>query len=189
MKNNKKGLVIWLTGLPCSGKTTIAKESEKYFRKNKWSVARLDGDMFRKKHEKNLGFTKKDRDENIRLAAEEAKKMAGKGVNVIAAFISPYQKMRSYAKRICPNFTEVYVRCSLDECMKRDSRGMYKKALRGEIKNFTGVQDPYEEPKNPDLVLDTENTGLKENIRKLINVLKKSENKKIDGNSTPIKKK
>ncbi len=150
-----KGLVIWLTGLPCSGKTTIAKKLAKYFRKRKRPVQILDGDVVRKTICKDLGFSKTDRDKNIERAAYIAQMLAENGVNVIVAFVSPYRKMRNFARKICPNFIEVYVKCDIKECMRRDTKGMYKKALKGEIKNFTGVDDPYEKPIRPEVTIET----------------------------------
>lgn len=162
------GLVIWLTGLPCSGKTTLSLELEKYFKRKKLPVKRLDGDVFRKKRTRHLGFTKKDRIENIRLAALEAKRLAEGGTNVVTAFISPYEEARNLARKICPNFIEVYMKCDLGECMRRDEKGMYKMALEGKIRNFTGIQDPYEAPEKPDLVLDTEKETPKQVKKKII---------------------
>jgi len=169
----KKGLVIWLTGLPSSGKTTVSKKLEKYFKDSKLAVARLDGDTFRKKHTEKLGFTKKDRNENIKRAAKEAKKLSEKNINVIAAFVSPYEQMRKFARKTCPNFIEVYLRCGLQECIRRDKKGMYKKALAGKIKNFTGVSDPYEEPCRPEIVLNTEGKKARGSSQELISQLGK----------------
>lgn len=168
MKRNEKGLVVWLTGLPCSGKTTISKEIEKYFREKKLSVQRLDGDIVRGTINSDLGFSKKDRDENIRRVTHIAKMLADNGVNVVVAFVSPYQKMRNFARENCPNFVEVYVKCDIDECKRRDTKGMYAKALKGEIEDFTGVQDPYEEPENPEIKLKTKGADVIDNLNKII---------------------
>jgi adenylylsulfate kinase len=166
--DKNKGLVIWLTGLPCSGKTTISKELEKYFRKKRLPVQILDGDIIRKSICDDLGFSKNDRDENIRRVAYLTKILAKNKINVIVAFVSPYRKMRDFARKICPNFIEVYVKCSIKECMRRDTKGMYKKALAGKIKDFTGVQGPYEEPKKPEVVINTEKYAVQKNIAKII---------------------
>src|SRR4030042_1487070 len=127
MKKIKKnqGMVIWLTGLPCSGKTTLSKEIEKYFRKRKLPVQRLDGDIVRKTINSDLGFSKKDRDTNIKRVAYMAQMLAGNGVNVVVAFVSPYRKMRNFARKICPNFIEVHIKCDIKECIRRDTRGLY----------------------------------------------------------------
>lgn len=156
IERNKKGRIIWLTGLPCSGKTTLAREIEKFFKNKGQPIQVLDGDVIRTTFCSDLGFSKQDREENVRRVAFVAKLLSDNGVNVVVALISPYQKMRKMAKKICPNMAEVYVKCSLAECKRRDAKGMYKKALSGKMKNFTGVNDLYEEPRNPDLVVDTE---------------------------------
>lgn len=168
-----KGLVIWLTGLPCSGKTTISKEIEKYFRKRKLPVQRLDGDIVRKTINSDLGFSKKDRDENIRRITHIARMLSDNGINAIVAFVSPYRKMRNFARKICPNFIEIYIKCDLKECKRRDIKGMYKKALAGKIKDFTGVQDPYEEPKKPEITLETDKYVLKENMNNFHKIFRK----------------
>ena len=165
--------MIWLTGLPCSGKTTLARETEKYLLSKKLRLTLLDGNDFRKKHVKKLGFTREARNENIRKAAQEANKLARQGINVVAAFISPYCEMRDYARKICPNFIEIYVKCDVKECIRRDMRGLYKRALAGEIKNFTGVNDPYEEPTNPEIVLETDRLTVEESFGEISNFLEK----------------
>ncbi|MDX9856097.1 MAG: adenylyl-sulfate kinase [Candidatus Moranbacteria bacterium] len=175
MKNNKKGLVVWLTGLPCSGKTSIAKELEKYFKDNNIPVQRLDGDIVRGTINSDLGFSKKDRDENIRRVTHIAKMLSDNGVNAVVAFVSPYQKMRDFARETCPNFVEVHINCSIEECKKRDVKGMYAKALAGEIKDFTGVQDPYEIPENPEIKVDTEKKSLDESVGEILEYLKSFE--------------
>jgi len=171
--SNQKGLAIWLTGLPCSGKTTLAREIEKYLSKKKLRITLLDGNNFRKKHVKKLGFTREDRNKNIRKAAHETNRLARQGINVVAAFISPYREMRDYARRICPNFIEIYVKCDVKECIKRDTRGLYKRALAGEIENFTGISDPYEEPTKPEIILETNKMSIEESSRRIIYFLEK----------------
>lgn len=169
--NKNKGLVIWFTGLPCSGKTTLSVELEKYFQKKKLPIQRLDGDIVRQTINSDLGFSKKDRDENIRRITHLAKMLAENNINVVVAFVSPYRKMRDFARKICPNFFEVYVKCDIEECKKRDVRGMYKKALAGKIKDFTGIQDPYEEPRRPDLILNTNEDKIAESLNKILNLI------------------
>ena len=167
-----KGLVLWFTGLPCSGKTTISKKLEKYFKQNSKPVQRLDGDIIRKTISEDLGFSKQDRDKNIKRISYIARILSDNGINVIVAFVSPYQKMRKFARKICPNFIEIYLKCDIEECKRRDMKGMYAKAESGELKNFTGVDDPYEKPKNPDVILETDKYSAKENINKIIRFVK-----------------
>ena len=164
----KKGVVIWLTGLPCSGKTTIAKEIEKYFVKNKLPIQRLDGDTVRKTISKDLSFSKIDRDLNIERMSYIAQMISNNGINVVSAFVSPHQKMRDFARNLCENFVEVYVKCGIKECKKRDVKGMYKKALEGVIKDFTGIDDPYETPQNPEIIVNTEVENLEESVKKVL---------------------
>jgi len=163
-----KGLVVWFTGLPCSGKTTLSRKLEEYFKEKKLPIQRLDGDVVRKTICKDLGFSKEDRDKNIERIAYISQMLAGNGVNVIAAFVSPYQKMREFVRRICPNFIEVYVKCDIEECKRRDTKGMYANVERGKLKNFTGIDDPYEEPKKPDIVLETDKCSTEKNLNRLI---------------------
>jgi adenylyl-sulfate kinase len=174
MKNNsKKGLVIWLTGLPCSGKTSISKEIEKYFKEKNLPIQRLDGDVVRETISNDLGFSKEDRDLNIERISYISQMLSENGVNVVSAFVSPYQKMRDFTRSLCENFTEVYVNCDIDECKRRDLKGMYAKAAKGEIKDFTGVQDPYEIPQNPEIVVNTEEESIEESVKKILEYLKK----------------
>ena len=170
----KKGMVIWLTGLPCSGKTSISKEIEKYFKGKDLPIQRLDGDVVRETISKDLGFSKEDRDLNIERISYLAQMLSDNGVNVVSAFVSPYQKMRDFTRGLCENFVEVYIDCSIEECRNRDVKGMYAKAAKGEIKNFTGVQDPYEIPENPDIIVNTENENLKESAKHVIDYLIKN---------------
>ena len=173
---NKKGWVIWLTGLPCSGKTSLSKKVEEHFKKNSLAIQCLDGDVLRQTISKDLGFSKEDRNKNIERVIYISKMLSDNGVNVVTAFVSPYRDTRKMAKKICSNFLEIFVKCDLRECQKRDSKGMYKKALMGEIKDFTGVQDPYQEPKNPDFVIETDKDSLENNAKKLINFVEKKMN-------------
>jgi adenylyl-sulfate kinase len=172
MKNKKKGIVIWLTGLPCSGKTTISKEIEKYFLGKELPIQRLDGDVVRTTISKDLGFSKTDRDWNIERMSYIAQMLSDNGVNVVCAFVTPYKKMRSFARSLCENFIEVYVKCDIEKCKERDVKGMYAKAMRGEIKDFTGVQDPFEIPKNPEIIVNTEMESIEKSVRKIIDYIK-----------------
>lgn len=151
-----QGAVVWLTGLPGSGKTTIAKELEPRLRAMGQAVEVLDGDEIRKNLSKGLGFSREDRETHLRRVVYVAKLLSRNGVLVIAAFISPYRNIREYARTETTNFLEVFVKCSLETCAKRDPKGLYRKASNGQIKDLTGPQDLYEEPLNPDLVVDTE---------------------------------
>jgi adenylylsulfate kinase len=171
--NDKKGLVIWLTGLPCSGKTTISKELEKYFKENKLAVQRLDGDDVRKTICNDLGFSKRDRERNIERIAYIARMLAENKINVIIALVSPYLKSRELARKICPNFIEIFVNCDPRECIRRDTKDMYRNALEGRIKNFTGIQDKYEKPSKPEIMVETDKNPLKYNVSKITNYLKK----------------
>ncbi len=164
----KKGLVIWFTGLPCSGKTTLSKEVEKYFQDRNLPIQRLDGDVVRKTISKDLGFSKKDRDENIERMSYIAQMLSNNGVHVVSAFVSPYKKIRDFTRSLCNNFIEIYVDCSIETCKDRDVKGMYAKAIKGEIKDFTGVQDPFEIPEYPDIVVNTDKESIDESLKKII---------------------
>ena len=154
---NQKGMVLWITGLPCSGKTTISTELQSILlRKNLWAYT-LDGDQIRKGLSSDLGFSKEDRIENIRRIGEVAKLLADAGVIIIVAFISPFRKDRDRVRsNLQPGqFVEIYLDCPLEECEKRDYKGLYKRARSGEIQEFTGVSSPYEPPLTPEIQLKT----------------------------------
>jgi adenylylsulfate kinase len=152
----QRGVTIWLTGLSGAGKSTLARGLATALRERGRRVEVLDGDEVREHLSKGLGFTREDRDTNIRRIAFVAKLLTRNGVAVITAAISPYREARAEARRQVSDFVEVYVRCSLDELVRRDVKGLYARALRGEIDNFTGVSDPYEEPVTPEVLVDTE---------------------------------
>lgn len=172
--NGHKSAVIWLTGLPSSGKSTIAHEVERVLYEQKIRCYVLDGDNIRHGLNNDLGFSKKERRENIRRVAHVAKLFIDAGIIVFAAFISPIKSDRALAKEIIGrnDFFEVYVRCSIEDCMKRDPKGHYKKAIDGIIKEYTGITSPYEEPDNPDLIIDTTVESIEESTLKIINFLK-----------------
>ena len=166
-----KACTIWFTGLPCSGKSTIANRVAEILRNKGYKVEQLDGDVTRKYLSKGLGFTKEDRDENIRRVGFVAKLLTRNGVFVTAAFVSPYREIRDEIRKEIGNFVEVYVKCPVEVCIERDVKGMYKKALKGEIKNFTGIDDPYEEPLNPEVIVETDKETVEESVDKVMRKL------------------
>ncbi len=170
------GIVLWFTGLSGSGKTTLADAVAAKLRKRLLPVKRLDGDVARGTFSKNLGFTKDDRDENNRRAAHVASYLSLEHI-VLASFISPYQAQRDYARSLCDRFIEVHVDCPIEVCEARDPRELYAKVRMGIITSFTGIhQDaPYEEPKTPQLVIDTQNESVNESADKIIAYLEQTE--------------
>jgi adenylylsulfate kinase len=151
------GLTLWFTGLSGAGKSTIADIVEAELRGRGWRVETLDGDVVRTNLSKGLGFSKEDRDTNIRRIAFVADLLSRNGVVAITAAISPYREIRDEARgTMGARFVEIYVKASVDECARRDVKGLYEKAFKGEIKEFTGVSDPYEPPLDPEITLDTE---------------------------------
>ena len=164
---------MWLTGIPGSGKTTLALGLQKFYQQKGLPIEILDGDEIRKTISKDLGFSPEDRKEHNRRVIFVAKILAKNGVTTIIPLISPYRETRANARKEIPNFVEVWVKASVDECKKRDPKGLYKKALAGEIKNLTGLQAPYEEPENAELVLDTEKHSVEESVDLIISTVKK----------------
>ena len=179
----KKGLTVWFTGLSAAGKTTIALAVEKILKGRGIKVERLDGDTVRKNLTKDLGFSKEDRDRNIERVSFVAMLLTRNDVIVLCSFISPYREERNKAKATIGSFVEVYVKASVEECSKRDPKGLYKKALAGEIEHFTGVSDPYEEPIQPDLICNTLIETEEESVQKVITFLE--ENDYIEKNDSP----
>jgi len=169
--NGHKSLVLWFTGLPSSGKSTIAHALEKKFYDLKVRTYTLDGDNVRHGLCSDLGFFPEDRAENLRRIAEVIKLFLDAGIVVLCAFVSPCKKDREMVKKIVgnENFVEIYCRCPVEVCKKRDLKGFYEKAEKGEIKNYTGVSAPYEEPENPDLILDTHLLTVEESVEKVLN--------------------
>ncbi len=149
------GFTLWFTGLSGAGKSTISQLVEQRLRERGLKVELLDGDVVRTNLSKGLGFSKEDRDENIRRIGFVCELLSRNGVATIAAFISPYRAIRDEVRGKIANFVEVYVECPLDTLIARDVKGLYKRALAGEVKNFTGVSDPYEVPVNPEVVVRT----------------------------------
>ena len=169
----QKGVVLWFTGLSGSGKSTIANEVAYKLQKMGKLTYVLDGDNIRHGLNKDLGFSEEDRNENIRRISEVANLFADAGIIAITAFISPYKKYRNYCRTLVGNnrFIEIYAKASLKTCEKRDPKGLYKKARAGEIKHFTGIDDPYEEPEKPELILDTDIVNIDEGAEIVIQKL------------------
>ncbi len=169
----QKGLMVWFTGLSGSGKSTLAVALERELHQRGLLCRILDGDNIRSGINNNLGFSAADREENIRRIAEVGKLFVDTGIITLAAFISPDEKMRQMAASIIGNedFLEVYVNTPIEACEKRDVKGLYAKARKGEIKNFTGVSAPFEAPENPDISIDTSVTSLEESVQALLSII------------------
>ena len=164
----RQGFTVWFTGLPSSGKTTLSRLLHKELDELGLAAEVLDGDEVRQRLTKGLGFTKEGRDENIRRIAYVAKLLTRVGGIAITAAISPYRELRDLARAEIGSFVEVYVNCPLQVCMQRDVKGLYAKALKGEIPNFTGISDPYEPPLNPEVTLYTDRESPEESIKKIL---------------------
>jgi sulfate adenylyltransferase/3'-phosphoadenosine 5'-phosphosulfate synthase len=165
------GFVIWLTGLSGAGKSTIAERLRRELAALGRQAEVLDGDEVRTHLSAGLGFSKEDRDTNIRRIGYVARVLARGGGVAITAAISPYREVRDEVRSLTPGFFEVYVRCSLEELVRRDVKGLYAKALRGEIANFTGVNDPYEEPMHPEVTVDTEREPVETSVDRILEAL------------------
>ncbi|MER3406770.1 MAG: adenylyl-sulfate kinase, partial [Chloroflexota bacterium] len=171
MSTREGGVTIWLTGLSGAGKSTLAQRLEAELRRRGRFAEVLDGDVVRTHLSKGLGFSKEDRDTNIRRIAFVAHLLTRNGATVIVAAISPYREVREEARRMIGRFVEVYVKCPLEELVRRDVKGLYARALRGEIPNFTGVSDPYEEPLAPEVIVETDRETVDESVTKIIAAL------------------
>jgi len=167
----QEGFCVWFTGLPCSGKSTVADRLAEVLKDKGLRVERLDGDIVRQSLTRDLGFSKEDRDKNIERVTFVAKLLSRNGVATLVSFVSPYIKARENARKECTNFVEVYVDCPVEVCEKRDVKGMYKKARQGIIKNFTGVDDPYEVPPNPEVIIETHKETIEESVSKVLRKL------------------
>jgi len=174
---NPQGFTLWFTGWSGAGKTSLALALEKQLlARGVPHVQRLDGDIVRESLTRDLGFSREDRDENIRRITFVARMLSSNGVGVLVSFISPYRAMRNYARERCTNFIEIFVDCPREVLIQRDVKGLYKKALAGEIPNFTGISDPYEPPENPEI---TVNSGIQTLEESLACILKHLEGKRI----------
>lgn len=171
----QRSLVIWMVGLSGSGKSTIARALENRLHEEGFLTALLDGDNLRTGINNNLGFSEEDRTENIRRAAEASKLLAQNGVITLCSLISPTAKIRSMAKEIIGDrYCEVFINCPIEVCEQRDVKGLYAKARKGEIKNFTGIDSPFETPESPDIELNTADKSAEENLNELLeNILPK----------------
>ncbi|MBT3407128.1 adenylyl-sulfate kinase [Candidatus Woesearchaeota archaeon] len=164
--------VLWFTGFSGSGKSTIAVNLEKELNKKGILTYILDGDNIRHGLNSNLGFSIEDRDENIRRISEVTKLMYDAGIYTLVCFISPHKNERNNARKLIGNnFIEIFVDCSIEECEKRDTKGMYKKARTGEIKDFTGISAPYDKPEKPEITLDTKELNVEQSVSKILNYI------------------
>jgi len=163
--------ILWFTGLPCSGKTTLSNSIAQELRKKGIKVQILDGDIVRKSLSNDLGFSKEDRYKNLMRVSFVAQLLSKNNIAVLCSFVSPYRNIRNKIREMTPNFIEVYVKCSAEECAKRDVKGMWAKAKAGEIKGFTGYNSLYEEPYNPEIEINTENLSIDLSVAKVIHYL------------------
>ncbi len=166
-----KGFTVWFTGLSGSGKSSLANRLAEIIKSRGLPVEIIDGDVIRRSLSKGLGFSKEDRDENIRRVGHVCSYLTATERVAIAACISPYRNIRDRNRDLIGDFVEVYCKCSLDECAKRDPKGMYKKAFAGQIKGFTGVDDPYEEPLAAEVVVNTDSESLEQSLAKIVTKL------------------
>jgi adenylylsulfate kinase len=174
--NGHKGVVLWFTGLSACGKSTVANTVDHILHSREIRSFVLDGDNVRHGLNKNLGFSAEDRTENIRRIGEVAKLFADSGAVTLTAFISPYKADRDQVRELLDDgdFVEIYVNASLETCEERDPKGLYKKARAGEIKGFTGIDDPYEAPENPEIELDANSKGIDELVAEVVAYLEQN---------------
>jgi len=173
MNTKNKGFTLWFTGLPCSGKSTLAEIIAPELARRGRTVDILDGDVVRTNLTKGLGFSKEDRDENIRRIGFVCGLITKHGGIAISAAISPYRSVRDEVRSKIENFVEVFVDTPLELCIQRDVKGMYKKAIAGEMKNFTGISDPYEAPLNPEIVIQTQKESEQESAVRILGSLER----------------
>ena len=163
-----KGVTIWFTGLSGAGKSTLSEALTRHFQEQGRNVEVLDGDEVRTHLSKGLGFSREDRDTNIKRIAYVCKLLTRNGALCISAAIAPYREARAWARQEIGNFVEIYVKCPLEVCRERDVKGLYKLVDEGKIQHFTGVDDPYEEPENPDLVVETNKQTIEESVATIL---------------------
>jgi adenylylsulfate kinase len=169
----KKSFVLWFTGLPCSGKSTLADAVSEKIRALGFSLDQLDGDVVRSVFP-SLGFTREDRNRHVRQMGFLASRLEHHGVVVVASFVSPYEESRNFVRELCQHYIEVHVSTPLSKCESRDVKGMYKKARRGEITQFTGVDDPYEFPEQSEIRIDTTEPSVEECANEVVDYLKQN---------------
>ena len=167
----QKGFTLWFTGLSGSGKSTISERVALRLQRRGIAVEVLDGDVVRTHLSKGLGFSHEDRDENIKRVGFVCQLLTRNGVAAVASVISPYRAAREHNRRLIGNFVEVYTRCPVEVCAQRDVKGLYQKAAAGEIKGFTGVDDPYEPPGSPEVVCHTDKESIEESVEKVLTKL------------------
>ncbi len=167
----QKGVTIWFTGMSGAGKTALAIRLEEELRRRGLKVERLDGDIVRQSLTRDLGFSKEDRDKNIERVTFVAKLLTRNGVAVLCSFISPYRKVRADVRSQVGNFVEVYCHAPLETLIERDVKGLYKKAIAGEIESFTGISDPYEVPESPEVMIDSSTETIEESLAKVLSKL------------------
>ncbi|MFX0186817.1 MAG: adenylyl-sulfate kinase [Candidatus Hodarchaeota archaeon] len=172
-KIEQKGFTLWFTGLPCSGKSVLADAVAEDLKNRGMKVERLDGDIVRKSLTRDLGFTEEDRNMNIERVTFVAKLLTRNGVAVLASFVSPYNKIRAYSRKEIGNYILVYVKCPINVCEERDVKGMYAKARAGIIKNFTGIDHPFEEPDTADIIVETDKQTIQEGKEIILDTLEK----------------
>ena len=171
--HTQKGFTLWFTGLSGAGKSTLAHHIAQELRQRGLKVEILDGDEVRTNLSKGLGFSKEDRDTNIKRIGYVCKLLSRNGVVAISAAISPYKEVRDFNREQIGQFVEIYVKCSIEELTRRDVKGLYKKALAGEIKNFTGVSDPYEAPERPEITVDSGAESVEDSLRTILGYLER----------------
>jgi len=167
----RQGFTVWFTGLPSSGKSTLAGMLQKKLLELGFPVEILDGDEVRQRLNQGLGFSKEDREENLRRISYVAKLLSRVGAVAITAAISPYQKSRDQARSDIEHFVEVYINCPVEECIRRDVKGLYAKAIQGKVQNFTGVSDPYEPPTRSEITVYTDRESPEESLQKILDGL------------------
>lgn len=165
-----KPTVLWFTGLSGSGKSTVSEKVYAILKKRGYEIEHLDGDAVREVFP-TTGFSKQERDDHVKKVGFIASLLQKHGVFVVASFISPYQDARDFVRNMCEDFTEVFISTPLEECERRDVKGLYEKARKGEIDNFTGISDPYEEPEDPELNIDTTDISVDEAVQQVIDYL------------------